>query len=728
MQARTTLSLVLAAAVVARADARQSPSQAPSAPPTFGARTEAVLVDVNVTDRKGRPVTNLSQADFQVFEDNTPQAILTFDRRVPDPSAPVGRAAAAAGLGPGSGAGQGTNTSSQQGPSITALAFDHLSADSRTLAYQAAQRFLRERQADELAGVFVVDRALFTVAPYTTDGPKLDAAVKRVVEMATTNLSRERSGVLEQITVPSDTPNVAGAEQQGRGANVKPYIDPTQQARDAGDHAMLALLEMLIKMEKSYQDLQYEMKGAATFNALLSLVDSLAEVPGRKSVLYFSEGLTIPSSQEARFRAIIHTANRSNVTVYTVDTMGLRVQSDQQTTLRAVQEYGAMGVGDVERRGKFLDALEDNERVLKQDPAVSLGILADQTGGLLINNTNDLEDGVSRVNQDRRNYYLLSYQSTNPALDGRFHRISVRVKNPALTVRARSGYVAVPMANVAPVFDYELPAIEAFGQSPMPTAFPFDSIPSSVPMPGRPGLAMLSVTVPGTSLLLVGDEKQQRYGGGAVIVARVVDARGKVVKKVSQQYRLSGELAEAKSLGAKTLSFLRMVDLDPGTYRVEAAVYDSGGQKASVVSQPLTIPPVTKTMVGDLLVIDHAVRMTPDEIASSPNPLISDGLLIKPTLTPKIAKHERPDIAFALPLSLSPNESAPPAKLALLSTSGDALAAVALSLGMADGDGRVLAIGHVPLDKVPPGRYELQVTVGSGGDAQVRRAALTVVQ
>jgi hypothetical protein len=47
---------------------------------------------------------------------------------------------------------------------------------------------------------------------------------------------------------------------------------------------------------------------------------------------------------------------------------------------------------------------------------------------------------------------------------------------------------------------------------------------------------------------------------------------------------------------------------------------------------------------------------------------------------------------------------------------------------MADGEGRVLAIGHVPLDKVPPGSYELQVTVGSGVDAQVRRAALTVVQ
>jgi hypothetical protein len=132
-------------------------------------------------------------------------------------------------------------------------------------------------------------------------------------------------------------------------------------------------------------------------------------------------------------------------------------------------------------------------------------------------------------------------------------------------------------------------------------------------------------------------------------------------------------------------------------------------------------------MVGDLLVIDHAERMTPEQIASSANPLISDGLLIKPTLTLKIAKHERPDIAFALPLALSPNEAAPPAKLVLLSKSGEALAAVALSLGTADASGRVLAIGHVPLDKVPPGSYDLQVTVGSGADQHVRRATLTVV-
>ena len=123
---------------------------------------------------------------------------------------------------------------------------------------------------------------------------------------------------------------------------------------------------MLLKMERSYNDMLYEMQGHASLDSLLALVDSLGAVPGRKAVIYFCEGLTIPASLEARFRAIIHTANRSNVTVYTVDAAGLRVHSDQATTAQAVQEYGAMGVGDIERRGKYLDALEDNGRLADQ--------------------------------------------------------------------------------------------------------------------------------------------------------------------------------------------------------------------------------------------------------------------------------------------------------------------------------------------------------------------------
>src|SRR5262249_27611444 len=156
---------------------------------------------------------------------------------------------------------------------------------------------------------------------------------------------------------------------------------------------------------------------------------------------------------------------------------------------------------------------------------------------------------------------------------------------------------------------------------------------------------------------------------------------------------------------------------DPGIYRVDAAVYDSFGQKASVVSRVLVVPPIAPTMVGDLLLIDHAERMTPEQIASSRNPLISDGLLIKPAASPRVAKRERSDLAFALPVLVAPHSATPEAKLTLISSEGEALASIALSLGTADAEGRVLAIGHVPLGNVPAGRYELEVTVGRDGEA-----------
>ena len=58
---------------------------------------------------------------------------------------------------------------------------------------------------------------------------------------------------------------------------------------------------------------------------------------------------------------------------------------------------------------------------------MSLGILADQTGGLLIDNTNALDRAIDLINNDRRHHYLLSYVSTNPTLDGRYRRIDVKV-------------------------------------------------------------------------------------------------------------------------------------------------------------------------------------------------------------------------------------------------------------------------------------------------------------
>ena len=92
----------------------------------------------------------------------------------------------------------------------------------------------------------------------------------------------------------------------------------------------------LDRMDRSYRDLQSNVEGQASMNALLALVDSLGALPGRKTVVYFCEGLTVAPAVEAKFRSIIATANRKNVSVYALDAAGLRAHSKQAETAREI--------------------------------------------------------------------------------------------------------------------------------------------------------------------------------------------------------------------------------------------------------------------------------------------------------------------------------------------------------------------------------------------------------
>jgi VWFA-related protein len=718
---RRSAALLLAAVAVLPLQRRPAAQATPDQAARFGARTEAVVVDVTVVDKKGRPVTTLAQSDFEVFEDGVPQTILTFDRHAPNPNATAEDAAAELGLG-----GQNrASRASARGPSVTAIAFDRLSPEGRMLAYRAAKRFVQNKQADELAGVFIVDQALRTLAPYTTDPVKLSAAVEQAANTATTQLAHERT-MAERYTVTPETPMVASAEDQGRFAGMEPGTDPLAKITDFAERAIAT---MILRMENSYRDMLYEMQGHASIDSLLALVDSMSQVPGRKAVIYFCEGLTIPPSVEPRYRSIIYTANRSNVTVYTVDAAGLRVHSDQAGTSYAITQYGAQGVGDVPRGDHYLQSLEDNERSLKQDPAVSLGILAEQTGGLLINNTNDLENGIGRINDDRRNYYLLSYSSTNPTLDGKFHRISVKVKKAGMYVRNRTGYVASPMGDAGPVNDFEAPALSALNEPIPPSNFNVQLVPAHVPEPGHPGRAVVSVSIPGRGLALIANQQANTFAGGAVVVLRIQDDKGVAIQKLSQQYRLRGEYTDIETTRAKQLTFARFPELAPGTYRVDAAVYDSVGERASVASAPLTIHPATPPAIGNLLIIDHAEKIESDELANQVkgNPMVVGGMLLKPVLQPVIHRSQREEITFAVSLSLEPNQLAPLATLGLVAD-GQVIATKALgALGIADASGRLFAVGRMPLAQVPAGKYQLQLTIGTGPDTRTRMAPLTIV-
>ena len=139
---------------------------------------------------------------------------------------------------------------------------------------------------------------------------------------------------------------------------------------------------------------------------------------------------------QSRFREIMARANRSNVTFYPVNPAGL-------ATFDVPISQRLMGTGNI------------GDSVLRQNSenisnrSSSMQTLAENTDGLAVVNTNDLKAGLLRVSDQLKAYYLLGYYSSNRKFDGKARRISVKVKQPGIDVKARRGYTAPTEAELS---------------------------------------------------------------------------------------------------------------------------------------------------------------------------------------------------------------------------------------------------------------------------------------
>jgi VWFA-related protein len=710
--------IVLCALIAAGASASaQQPAQ-PERPARYETATSAVVVDVVARDRKG-PVTDLTQADFEVYEDGTLQQVATFERRAPD-----ALATAVHGVPSGSGA-PGASTAP---PVVVALAWDRLTPEARALAHKAAQTFLGQRQPSELVGVFITDQSLRVVEGYTTDATKLKTAVDRVAGTATSQTTREGNTMRDNRNPHPSIPVTAGAEfgaTQTRAAQLPPMA--AGQPADPAIAAELAMRQALDRMDRSYRDLQSNVEGQASMNALLALVDSLGTIPGRKTVVYFCEGLTVAPAVEAKFRSIIATANRKNVSIYALDAAGLRAHSKQRETAQELETLAASTLTGLERDDskKWSEDLERNEQLLKSDPSASLGILTDQTGGILIQNTNALDKGIGQINDDRRNYYALTYVPTNSVMDGTYRKIEVKVKRSGVTLRTRPGYLAVPANEAAPVLTFEAPALAAITATPRPSAFPVQARALSVPMPGNLGMTALIASFTGDAVTFSEDGKT--YAGEATVLARITDGAGAPLAKQSQQYQLTGQVDQLPQVRAGTLVFFRTPDLPPGEHKVAIAVHDGKGKRSSVVETGVEVPGGTSPVVGSLFVVARAERLDPKDASAATHPLAGGGVLLYPTFGDPISRKAQTEIAFALPMVVEAAAPAPSATLELLQK-GQSLAQLPLPLDKPDEKGRLLQVGRLPSAAIPPGQYELRITITAGSNKISRSTALVLVE
>jgi VWFA-related protein len=435
--------ILFATLIVATGHAQSQPGQ-----PAVKTTTSGVIIDVSVVDNNGQPVLDLLPADFQLIEEGKQQRLVSVSlvnggaaralAERPPATVNVGRTEAVA---PGVPAPVTAVTSA---PTVTAILFDKLSPEARPSARLAAHQYLSTLSSPrDYAGIFVADLSLITFQPFTNDSESLRRAIDRLAATAPANIDSEYFKSPRAAALDPNQPPTAGAESRTPG-----WVTAAERNRRLAEMDMVErmLAEMELRMEQGYRQMLAEYSGQASIAGLRSVIEGLRTLEGRKSVVYFTESLSVTSQQKAKFETLIGEANRANVTFYPVDALGLRVHSEQAKLSRNVTVAGSQGLGDTQRDpGPWTKELERQEQLLASGPSAVLGRLAKETGGFLIENTNNLAAGVARMQQERTTYYLLGYEPTNAIADGKFRRVTVKVNRRNVTVRARPGYLAVPL-------------------------------------------------------------------------------------------------------------------------------------------------------------------------------------------------------------------------------------------------------------------------------------------
>jgi VWFA-related protein len=727
--------MFLTAALVAPARA-QDPSKPVRQDEKVAVGTVEVLLDVVVKDKRGRAVTDLSSADFEVLEDGVKQPIESF-RLITRNSAGEGgkadsavqdTASAPASATPSSPAKPASASNPDVGVSVVALVFDRLSQDARKRAHDAAMSYVGGGSGlSSFVGVFAINLSVNTLQNYTTD----IGLVKKAIE---------KTGSLTSSTFESnivDSGSVIAAGQ--RDAAVQSAISAAQSgggagAAAAGSAAGVAMAEqtfeaMRTRTQETFEALQRDQQGYATTNGLMAIVNSMSRLPGRKAVLFFSEGVSIPPNVQQHFRSVINAANRANVSVYAVDAAGLRTQSALQATREEINARARRRMDNLDRimndtSGPLTKGLERNEDLLNYSPDSGLSQLAQQTGGAFIGGSNNIGSKLKEIDEDLGTYYLLTYSPTNQNYDGKFRNISVKVKRSGVDTLARRGYYAVPPTGSSPMFYYEAPPLALLSGSARPKDFPLQVNSLNFPEAGRVGRTAVEVEVPSGAFTYTPDNEKKVYGSDFSIVVLIRDQSKQVVEKLSHHYGLVGPLKSIDSVKKGKILFYRETSLPPGKYEVDAVAYDALSSKASVNRCSVEIPEANENnlRLSSVTIIQRAEQVK--EKTDSPF-LVGDQLLVYPNLGEPVRKSAK-QMGFYFNVYTAKGATESPNLTLEVLQYNKSVARVPLKLGAPDSKGRIQYASALPLDSLNPGNYELKISVSDAKSAVSRSVAFAI--
>jgi VWFA-related protein len=588
--------------------------------------------------------------------------------------------------------------------------------------------------AGDFTGVFRIDQSLNTVQPFTDNSELVKAAIEHATTAAPSSyvsgaqkvrdLADQNIALDQEATSSASTAQAAGAARDSAGASAAGQASGQAAAQQELNNMQASMLQQFEALERDQQ-------GFATINGLLAVINPMRNLPGRKTIVFFSEGIALPPSVQMKFPAVISAANRANVAIYTIDSAGLRTEGGQEEAANelnsiASQRMQQQGRGnDRGVNGPYTKSLERNEDLLRFDPRSGLGQLADETGGFLIHDTNDLTNGLRRISDDMHGYYMITYVPKNEDYNGRFRRINVKLDRSNVELQTRKGYYAIESVGQLPVLDYEAPAIAAARNArPDANPFPFHAAALSYPATNQPGLTLIIAEAPMSAFNFATAADKKTYSADFSIVALVKDGTGEVVQKVSKHYPLTGTIDSLESARKEELLFYRETQLPAGSYTVEVIAYDQLAGKTSIHTSSINVAALdeTKPRLSSVAVLKRAERLPPEE-QKHDQPFHFGELLVYPDLGEPISKRAG-QLAFFL--TVWPPRGSTANLTFVVLQNGRGVGKSTAQLPAPDAAGRIKYASSFSINDFQPGTYELQVIVSDGKNSATRSTGFTL--
>ncbi len=361
---------------------------------------EIVLVNVVVRDKQGNIVRDLKKDDFTVLEDGKPQTLSSFDFEQTDTETlpPLTSQPTIVGAVKNGGAAKTSATTEEpkldfHGRRVMVLFFDLSSMQPEEIerSVNSGIDFVEKQMtAADLVAVASLGSSIAVNQDFTSDRDALRKAIAALNPASGQGFANGGTGDTEGSTDDSNS--------------------------FAADDTEYNIFNTDRRLE-----------------AIESLADSMKDIQQKKSLIYFSGGMSKTGVEnQAALRTAINRAIRANVALYTMDLRGLQAivpgGEAQSASMRGTSPYSGASV-----RSAFDSNFDSQE---------TLSTLAADTGGRAFLDSNDFNQVYTQVQKDTSAYYMLSYHSSNPLRDGRYRKITVKTKLRDVKLEYRSGYYA----------------------------------------------------------------------------------------------------------------------------------------------------------------------------------------------------------------------------------------------------------------------------------------------